>query len=66
MIDTAFVEQERRFQIYPRWGDYWETINVFTGQTWRSLTRILVLLATIVAITLLTFGVALLLGIAKA
>jgi hypothetical protein len=61
-IETAFVEQQKQFEAYSRLSDYKATINILSGQTWRSLTRTLIFLVTLVALVLFTVGVAQLLG----
>jgi hypothetical protein len=64
-IKVSFAEQQKHFQNFSRWEDYKLTLNIFAGQTWCSLTRILVLVATLVTIVLLVCAVGLSVGVFK-
>lgn len=53
--------RDEHFNLHSRWRDYGKTLRFWTATPWRSLTRVLVLMVTLLLLALITAGSLLLL-----
>ena len=52
----AFNTRDEYFERHSRWSDYAATLKLFTPTPWRSLTRVLILMVTLLFVALIVAG----------